>query len=104
MLHLQLDGADGAVGLMASPRISSEPKQRLNVLVVVEDTLRADHLGAYGYGRETSPAVDGLTARSFMLCLRVEFEIKTVAVLGKRDQTVVPFVCAQDGCDRWTGR
>ncbi|HSS37525.1 MAG TPA: sulfatase, partial [Polyangia bacterium] len=26
------------------------------------DTLRADHLGCYGYGRPTSPAIDGLAA------------------------------------------
>lgn len=30
------------------------------VLVVVIDTLRPDHLGAYGYGRNTSPFVDAI--------------------------------------------
>jgi len=29
-----------------------------NVLVIVVDTLRADHLSSYGYGRSTSPAID----------------------------------------------
>jgi arylsulfatase A-like enzyme len=29
-----------------------------NILVVLVDTLRADHLGAYGYERPTSPAID----------------------------------------------
>jgi arylsulfatase A-like enzyme len=29
-----------------------------NVLVILIDALRADHLGAYGYGRETSPELD----------------------------------------------
>jgi len=29
-----------------------------NLLFVVVDTLRADHLGAYGYARPTSPAID----------------------------------------------
>ncbi len=29
-----------------------------NVLVILVDTLRADHLGCYGYGRATSPAID----------------------------------------------
>lgn len=29
-----------------------------NVLLISIDTLRADHLGCYGYGRETSPAID----------------------------------------------
>lgn len=31
-----------------------------NVLVIVIDTLRADHLSAYGYSRETSPNIDKL--------------------------------------------
>ena len=35
------------------------PKQR-NVIVIVIDTLRPDHLGAYGYERNTSPFIDSL--------------------------------------------
>ena len=31
-----------------------------NVLVVLIDTLRPDHLGCYGYGRDTSPNIDAL--------------------------------------------
>ncbi|MEJ2722185.1 MAG: sulfatase-like hydrolase/transferase, partial [bacterium] len=33
-----------------------------NVVIYVNSGLRADHLGAYGYGRETSPRFDRLTA------------------------------------------
>lgn len=29
-----------------------------NVILIAMDTLRADHLGAYGYGRDTSPNID----------------------------------------------
>ena len=36
-----------------------------NVILVVLDTLRADHLGCYGYQRPTSPALDALSSRSF---------------------------------------
>jgi glucan phosphoethanolaminetransferase (alkaline phosphatase superfamily) len=32
----------------------------LNVLFIVIDTLRADHLGAWGYERDTSPTIDWL--------------------------------------------
>ena len=35
-----------------------------NIVVVVVDTLRADHLGCYGYPLPTSPAIDALTAES----------------------------------------
>jgi arylsulfatase A-like enzyme len=34
-----------------------------NVLLVTIDTLRADHLGAYGYARNTSPAIDAFARR-----------------------------------------
>jgi len=36
-----------------------EARPRLVVLVSI-DTLRADHLGLYGYGRGTSPVLDAL--------------------------------------------
>jgi arylsulfatase A-like enzyme len=35
-----------------------------HVLLISIDTLRADHLGYAGYGRETSPAIDRLAAQS----------------------------------------
>lgn len=34
------------------------PKRRINVILITVDTLRADHLGAYGYRRNTSPHLD----------------------------------------------
>jgi arylsulfatase len=55
------------------PRGDSPPKgavarpvaagNRLSVLLITIDTLRADHLGAYGYRRPTSPRIDGLARR-----------------------------------------
>jgi arylsulfatase A-like enzyme len=41
---------------------TSGPRVR-NVIVLLADTLRADHLGTYGYGRDTSPNVDALGRR-----------------------------------------
>jgi arylsulfatase A-like enzyme len=35
-----------------------------NILLVTVDTLRADHLGCYGYFRDTSPNIDRLAAES----------------------------------------
>ena len=34
--------------------------RKSNVLLIVIDTLRADHLGCYGYDRDTSPNIDRL--------------------------------------------
>ena len=41
-------------------RLSPRPGNSLNVLLVTIDTLRADHLGTYGYARKTSPHIDAL--------------------------------------------
>ena len=38
--------------------------ERPDVVVVVIDTLRPDHLGFYGYGRETAPFLADLAQRS----------------------------------------
>jgi arylsulfatase A-like enzyme len=46
-------GADPASGADARP----------NILFVSIDSLRADHLGCYGYERDTSPFIDSLAAR-----------------------------------------
>jgi len=40
----------------------SDTEQDLNVVLIVVDTLRADHLGSYGYELETSPYLDSLAA------------------------------------------
>jgi len=38
----------------------------VNVLMLVVDCLRADHLGCYGYHRDTTPNIDGLSADSLV--------------------------------------
>lgn len=53
---LKLSGQD--------PVAKPTPKSSgLNIFLISVDTLRADHLGCYGYARETSPNIDGLAAR-----------------------------------------
>ena len=51
--------ARGAAGLLDGP-----DGRRPNVLPISIDTLRADRLGAYGYERPTSPALDGRLANA----------------------------------------
>ena len=43
----------------SAPPPSARPEAR-NVLLITIDTLRADHLGTYGYPRATSPRLDAL--------------------------------------------
>lgn len=44
----------------------SEPLNKPNVVLIIIDTLRADHLNCYGYHRETSPHIDSLAASGIM--------------------------------------
>ena len=41
----------------ATPEV---PAARPNILLIVVDTLRADHVGVYGHSRPTTPAIDAL--------------------------------------------
>jgi arylsulfatase A-like enzyme len=59
------DGEDATPALPPPARMAELPPgvpPDLNLLLVTIDTLRADHLGCYGYARPTSPAIDGLAA------------------------------------------
>ena len=59
------DGEDATDALPAPARMVELPATvppDLNLLLVTIDTLRADHLGSYGYPRPTSPAIDALAA------------------------------------------
>ncbi|HVT16100.1 MAG TPA: sulfatase [Thermoanaerobaculia bacterium] len=59
--------AAAAAALLASacPR-STAAKRPRNVVFILVDTLRADHLGVYGYRRATSPALDALARESLL--------------------------------------
>jgi len=40
--------------------LAAESDRRLNVVLISIDTLRADHVGAYGYAKHTTPNIDGI--------------------------------------------
>ena len=50
------------VGTLALAGCGAERPERPNVLFIVIDTLRADHLSSYGYERDTSPRIHELLA------------------------------------------
>ncbi len=52
----------------AAPASSAAPEvgPRPNLIVYLVDTLRADHLGCYGYARPTSPRIDRFAAKSIL--------------------------------------
>ena len=45
----------------------------MNIILIVVDTLRADHLGCYGYKKPTSPNIDRLAGEGslFLNCFAV---------------------------------
>ena len=47
-------------GVMGCNRSSPEPQPPKRVILITVDTLRADHMGVYGYPRQTSPKLDSL--------------------------------------------
>lgn len=72
MLQLEIAPVTGRTApellpvVLASPRVVPGRGERRgpNVVLISIDTLRPDHLGAYGYDRPTSPAIDALAAES----------------------------------------
>ena len=56
------EGDRGDLRPEARPGTSTRP----NVILIVIDTLRADHLSAYGYERKTSPNIDRLAAQGVL--------------------------------------
>jgi len=67
-------GLVAATGRAASSRPTLEPPtsgsgpvaKGYNVILISIDTLRADHVGAYGYARATSPTIDALASSGVM--------------------------------------
>ena len=44
--------------------IANLPKDKVNIVILLIDALRADRLGVYGYSKPTSPNIDALAAES----------------------------------------
>ncbi len=44
----------------------ASPERRPNILLILVDTLRADHLGTYGYPRPTSPELDAFARENLV--------------------------------------
>jgi len=60
-LALALTGCGGDAAAPGSVEPAEPPLP--NVILLLPDTLRADHVGTYGYERDTSPTFDALGAR-----------------------------------------
>jgi arylsulfatase A-like enzyme len=61
ILIIEATGEGENVAFWADPVIFSPPKRAFNVLIILEDALRADHVGTYGYQRDTTPFKDSFS-------------------------------------------
>jgi arylsulfatase A-like enzyme len=67
-IELEVAVEGGLPGLLGSPvvRDAATPPALPNVLLVSIDTLRADHVGCYGYDGGTTPNLDALARRGIL--------------------------------------
>jgi arylsulfatase A-like enzyme len=54
------------IWVLSCAGLPKAPESPPNVVLIFVDTLRADHLGVYGYERDTSPAIDRLASESLV--------------------------------------
>ena len=66
---LHVSGSDQSVAFWSNPLIYSDPEKRFNVIIIIEDALRPDHLSSYGYELPTSPVKDKLMKKSGIVFL-----------------------------------
>ena len=86
----------------AIPRTTARPDMP-NVLLVVIDTLRADHVGTYGYGRPTTPNIDHLAERAVVFETVVSQAPWTAPAMASLFTGLYPSVHGLDGGIVWGG-
>jgi arylsulfatase A-like enzyme len=63
VIELRVSADVPNIVLWSNPAVVSRPERRFNVIMVLEDALRADHLSCYGYDRPTTPVKDAFARR-----------------------------------------
>lgn len=66
-ISLRSSGDQSNVGFWASPIVSSAPEKPFNVIMMIEDSERADYLSVYGHPAETTPFKTQLMAERGVL-------------------------------------
>ena len=61
-LEFLTEGTEGSFSYWVNPLLYQKKEKTRCVILISVDTLRADHLGCYGYSRETSPNIDSLAS------------------------------------------
>ncbi len=66
VLFVAVEGATRLREQLAIDHLPPASKSSPNVLVILVDTLRADHLSSYGYARPTSPHLDAIAGQGVL--------------------------------------
>ncbi len=61
-ITLLTEGPEGAFAFWANPMVVRTGKRARRIVLISIDTLRADHVGCYGYRKDTTPHIDALAA------------------------------------------
>ncbi|MFQ5743974.1 MAG: sulfatase, partial [Acidobacteriota bacterium] len=75
--------------LFHAPR--SQPCFDCNVVLISIDTLRADHLGCYGYPRNTSPSIDEFSSESVRFATTITHATSTLRSHASILTSLLPF-------------
>ncbi len=75
---------------MAGPSPAAEPAVRPNILFIMIDTLRADHVGCYGYSRPTTPSLDHLATEGVRLEQMMSVSSWTMPSVGSMFTSLYP--------------
>lgn len=76
----------------------STPRARPNIVFIVLDTVRADHLSSYGYSRPTTPNLDRLARRGVLFENAISPSSWTLASHASMFTALLPH---QNGADWW---
>ena len=71
-------------------------KKRMNVVLIVIDALRADHLGCYGYTRDTTPNMDRLANEGILVKKAIANAPYTTASITSIQTSTYPLVPDMD--------
>jgi len=59
-------GSSNNIAFWSNPIVYAPPPKRMNVVIVLEDALRPDHMSTYGYGIATTPVKDKFAKRGIV--------------------------------------